>query len=114
MFAEIEKEYYASIDLVFLFYHGIPESVKEVHEKIKKITEIRPKALLCLLRNGGIGQEVASLDRGNIIHHEFDPTNPAQSIRILNIAVDRYLRLNPITYTTAGYLPTQSKPCALF
>jgi hypothetical protein len=114
MFAEIEKEYYASIDLVFLFYHGMPESVEEVQAKVQKITEIRPQAFICLLRNGEIGRAEALLNRSNIIHYEFDPTNPVRSREILKIAVNRYLHLNQNAYENAGYFPNQSKPCALF
>jgi len=112
MFSEIEQQYYSSADLVFLFYHGLKESVVEVIAKVEKIVEIKPEALIYLLRNVDISSEKASPRQGRIISRDFDAKDPSRGLDILKEAVKHCLQRseNDIEVTV---LPLQRKGCSL-
>lgn len=94
MFSEIEQQYYASADLFFLFYHGLLESVAEVTTKALEIVQIRPQALVFLLRNVDIGSTGVVLERERVVRRDFDAKDSEEGLNILKEAIKRCLQLS--------------------
>lgn len=113
MFAEIEKEYYSTADLIFLFYHGFPESAFEAEAKAKRIQALRPEAPLFLLRNITTGTSQVAVSDGLYLSLDFDPSDHTASLNLFHTALETTLHSNNSFISALPGATPSRRPCVL-